>query len=150
MHQSSWDGVVSTVTRLPAARFGVRIAAGSRIFSFPNASTDCVPSQPPVHWVPGTVSPEVKWAGGEADHSLPLGAEIRISGSIPPLSVYAFMIHTAGGHIFEISRSRLKFLGASMYNVVAVATLSPECVRLATRVRRRCTRAYLFLSVPCS
>ena len=64
---------------------------------------------------------------------------LRIRGSIRQLSVYAFMMHTAGVHIFEISRRRFKILGANIYNVVAMATWSPECVRLATGLRRRCT-----------
>jgi hypothetical protein len=45
----------------------------------------------PIQWVPGTVSPEVKRPGREADHSPPTSAEVKkmwIYTSTPP---YAFM-----------------------------------------------------------
>jgi hypothetical protein len=35
------------------------------------------PTQPPIHWVPGDVSLEVKWPGHEADHSPPPSAEVK-------------------------------------------------------------------------
>jgi hypothetical protein len=47
--------------------------------------------QPPIHWVPGALSPEVKRPGREADHSHPASAEVKktwIYKSTPP---YAFM-----------------------------------------------------------
>jgi hypothetical protein len=48
-------------------------------------------TQPPIQWVPVTLSPGVKRPGREADHSLPTSAEVKkiwIYTSIPP---YAFM-----------------------------------------------------------
>jgi hypothetical protein len=45
------------------------------------------PTQPPIQWVPGALSPGVKRPGREADHSLPASAEVKkmwISTSTPP------------------------------------------------------------------
>jgi hypothetical protein len=50
-----------------------------------------VSTQPPIQWVPGTISPGVKWPWREADHSPPTSAEVKkmwIYTSTPP---YAFM-----------------------------------------------------------
>jgi hypothetical protein len=38
--------------------------------------------KPPIQWVPGAISPGVKWPKREADHSPPASAEGRILGSI--------------------------------------------------------------------
>jgi hypothetical protein len=49
------------------------------------------PNQPPIQWVPGSLSPEEKRQGREADHSTPTSAKVKkmsIYTSIPP---YAFM-----------------------------------------------------------
>jgi hypothetical protein len=49
------------------------------------------PTQPPIQWLPGALSPGVKWQGREGDHSPPAIAEVKkiwIYASIPP---YAFM-----------------------------------------------------------
>jgi len=35
------------------------------------------PTQPPIQWVPGALSLEVKHPGREADHSLPFSAEVK-------------------------------------------------------------------------
>jgi hypothetical protein len=35
------------------------------------------PNQPPIQWVPGVLSPEVKRPGRETDHSPPSNAEVR-------------------------------------------------------------------------
>jgi hypothetical protein len=50
------------------------------------------PTQPPIQWVPGTLSLGVKRPGREVDH-LPLsGAEVKIMrGALPPLPQYVFM-----------------------------------------------------------
>jgi hypothetical protein len=48
------------------------------IFLFTTASrTDLGPTQPPIQWVPGTLSLEVKRPGREADHSPPSSAEVK-------------------------------------------------------------------------
>jgi hypothetical protein len=35
------------------------------------------PTQPPIQWIPGALSLEVKRPGREADHSLPSSAEVK-------------------------------------------------------------------------
>jgi hypothetical protein len=45
------------------------------------------PTQPPIQWIPGTLSPGVKRPGREADHSPPTIAEVQntwIYASTPP------------------------------------------------------------------
>jgi hypothetical protein len=49
------------------------------------------PTQPPVQWAPGALSPDVKRPGRETDHSPPTSAEVKkmwIYTSTPP---YIFM-----------------------------------------------------------
>jgi hypothetical protein len=49
------------------------------------------PTPPPIQWVPGALSPEVRRPGREADHSPPTSVEVKntwIYTSTPP---YAFM-----------------------------------------------------------
>jgi hypothetical protein len=43
------------------------------------------PTQPSIQWVPGALFPGVKWQGHEADHVPPSSAEVKNSGTIPPL-----------------------------------------------------------------
>jgi hypothetical protein len=51
---------------------------GLGIFLFSTASrTVLVPNQPPIQWVPGVLSLEVKRPGREADHSPPSSAEVK-------------------------------------------------------------------------
>jgi hypothetical protein len=55
---------------------GVRVPFGSRIV--PTSSSPALgPTQPPIEWVPGTVSSGVKRPGREADHSAPASAEVK-------------------------------------------------------------------------
>jgi hypothetical protein len=72
---------------------GVRVPVGSRIFFIPTLSRPALgPTQPPIQWVPGALSPEVKRQGRDADHSPPISAEVKkmwIYTSTPP---YAFMV----------------------------------------------------------
>jgi hypothetical protein len=35
------------------------------------------PTQPPIQWIPGVLSLEVKWPGNDADHSPPSSAEVK-------------------------------------------------------------------------
>jgi hypothetical protein len=35
------------------------------------------PTQPPIQWVTGTLSPEVRQPGREGDHSPPINAEVK-------------------------------------------------------------------------
>jgi hypothetical protein len=54
-----------------------------RIFLFTTSSRPALgPTQPPIQWVPGTLSLGVKWPGFEADHSPPSSAEIKNGSEI--------------------------------------------------------------------
>jgi hypothetical protein len=61
-----------------------RIATGCRLDGngFDSA---LAPTQPPVQWVLGALSPGVKHQGREADHSPPSCTEVKNGGAIPPL-----------------------------------------------------------------
>jgi hypothetical protein len=68
----------------------VRVSVGSIIFT-PLTRPFLGPTQPPIHWLPGAISPGLKRPGGEADHSPPTSAKVKkmwIYTSTPP---YAFM-----------------------------------------------------------
>jgi hypothetical protein len=69
---------------------GVRFAVRGKNFYFSMSSRPVLRStQPPIQWVPGTLSPEVKRQGHEADHSPPASTDVKkIYTSTPP---YAFM-----------------------------------------------------------
>jgi len=43
------------------------------------------PTQPPLQWVMGALTPGVKRPGCETDHHLHLGSRLRMGGAIPPL-----------------------------------------------------------------
>jgi hypothetical protein len=49
------------------------------------------PTQPPVQWVPGALSPEIKRSGSEADHSPPSGADVKNTWIYTPTCPYVFM-----------------------------------------------------------
>jgi hypothetical protein len=50
------------------------------------------PTQPPIQWVPGVLSLEVKWPGYAADHSLPSSAKVKNAWSYTFSPQYAFMV----------------------------------------------------------
>jgi hypothetical protein len=51
---------------------------GLGVFLFTTASRTALgPTQPPIQWVPGALSLEVKQPGREADHSPPSSAEVK-------------------------------------------------------------------------
>jgi hypothetical protein len=57
-----------------------------KIFFFSTASRPTLgPTQSPIQWVPGALSPGVKQWGHEANHSPPSSAEVKKDGAIPPL-----------------------------------------------------------------
>jgi len=49
------------------------------------------PTQPPNYWVPGALSPGVKWPLREAEHSPPRSSEVRNAWSYTSTPQYAFM-----------------------------------------------------------
>jgi hypothetical protein len=57
---------------------GGSIPGGVGIFLFVTGSRPALgPTQPPIRWVPGALSPEVKRPGREADHSPPSSVEVK-------------------------------------------------------------------------
>jgi hypothetical protein len=62
------------------------IPGRSKIFLFSVASRPALrPTQPPIQWVPGALSPRVKRSGRGADHSPPPSAEVSNGILIPSL-----------------------------------------------------------------
>jgi hypothetical protein len=56
-----------------------------KIFLFSTASRPALgPIQPPIQWIPGAISPEIKRQGREANHTPPSSA-VKNGGVIPPL-----------------------------------------------------------------
>jgi hypothetical protein len=90
LNLGSQDGVVSIVSRLWS---GFQILAGGKgIFSFPRSPDWLGPTQSPIQWPPRLSLPGITWEGHDADRSSPSGAEVnRMSGSIAPLPLYAFI-----------------------------------------------------------
>jgi hypothetical protein len=86
------DSVVGIATGYGLGEWGVgvRVPVVSRIF-FTSSRPALGPTQTPIEWVSGALSPGVKRQGREADHSHPTSAEVKkkwIYTSTPP---YAFM-----------------------------------------------------------
>jgi hypothetical protein len=69
--------------------FDSRLRLG--IFLFTTASRTALgPTQPPIQWVPGTLSLGVKRPGRESDHLPPLSAEVKNAWSFtstPPIHI---------------------------------------------------------------
>jgi hypothetical protein len=70
--------VVGTATGygLDGGGVGVRVPVGARIFSM-SSRPALGPTQRPIQWVPGALSPGVKRQGREADDSQPTSAEVK-------------------------------------------------------------------------
>jgi len=49
------------------------------------------PTQPPIQWVLGAVTSEVKWSGREADHSSPSSTKIKNAWSCTSTPPYVFV-----------------------------------------------------------
>jgi hypothetical protein len=77
---------------------GVRSLAGQRIFPLASVSRPALgPTQPPVQWVPGVLSPGVKvQLGRDADHSPPSSAKVENEWELYLLSPQAPPGHVAG------------------------------------------------------
>jgi hypothetical protein len=71
---------------------GFECRRGLGIFLFATASRTALgPTQPPIQWIPGTLSLGVKRQGREADHSLPSSAEVKNAWSYTFTPQYVFM-----------------------------------------------------------
>jgi hypothetical protein len=53
--------------------------------SISNISFSFGPTQPPIQWVPGSLSQGVKRLGHKTDHSPPSNVEVKNGGAIPSL-----------------------------------------------------------------
>jgi hypothetical protein len=69
------------------------ILAGARIFQ---SRAALGPTEPPVQWVPGSLSPRIKRLGREDDRSPPSSAEVKNGGAIPPLPHMVLNLLSAG------------------------------------------------------
>jgi hypothetical protein len=85
----SWDSSLNILTIVRAGRSGNRVSISGRGREIFLSSTPYRLVlgfiQPAIHWIPRTISPEVKWPGHEADHSPHPLPRMRMSGYMPPL-----------------------------------------------------------------
>jgi hypothetical protein len=51
------------------------------------------PTQPPIQWVPGALSPAVKWLGHENNHSPPISAKVKKTQIYTSTPSYIFMAY---------------------------------------------------------
>jgi hypothetical protein len=77
---------------------------GLGIILFTTASRTALgPTQPPIHWVPGALSPGVKHPGHEADHSPPSSSEVKNAWSYistPPIRLHGVMFNQAQEQLY--------------------------------------------------
>ena len=80
------------MTRLRSGQLGFEFQSGQEIFSFlQNAQADSESHPPYCSIVPAPFpGGKAKWSGPEFDHTLPSGAEAKMSGAVP-LLIIAFM-----------------------------------------------------------
>jgi hypothetical protein len=81
---------------LRAGRSGVRFPAGAgNLFLHHRVQTGSGDTQPPIQWVPGALSLEVKRPEGEADYSPPSSAEVKNTWSYtstPPICLHGVVL----------------------------------------------------------
>jgi hypothetical protein len=79
---SSQDSSVSIVMNYGLESRDLIPDRGLKFFSCPQHPDRLLrPIEPPIRWVPGTLSPVAKHLGREADHSLPSSAEVKNGGA---------------------------------------------------------------------
>jgi hypothetical protein len=79
------------VTSLRTGRPGFDSRQGQGLFSSPPCLSALRPTQRPVQWIPGSLSPRVKWPGRRADHSPPSSADVKNSRSYTSTPQYVIM-----------------------------------------------------------
>jgi hypothetical protein len=70
---------------LCAGRSGFDSGQGKEILLYTAFRVALGPTQLPIQWVPGALSPGVKMPGREADNSPPFSAEVKNVGAVLPL-----------------------------------------------------------------
>jgi hypothetical protein len=81
--------------RLDNQVLGFDSLQGLEIFLTTMSRTALGPTQPPIQWVPGALSLEVKQPGCEADHSPPSSAEVKnvwSYTSTPPIHLHGMVL----------------------------------------------------------
>jgi hypothetical protein len=83
---------IETGYGLDNQRVGFRVPVRVTNFFFSTSSRPALgPTQPPFQWLPGILTPRVKWQGREADHSFPASTEVRKMWIYTSTPAYAFM-----------------------------------------------------------
>jgi hypothetical protein len=78
---------IRTGYRLDEQGVGSSTPDGGKNFYFSMSSRPALePTQPPIQWVLGALSPEVKRSGSQADHSPQISAEVNVGLSLHPLT----------------------------------------------------------------
>jgi hypothetical protein len=76
---------------------GVQVLTEAKNFHLPMYSRPALgPTQPPIQWVSGALSPGVKRPGREADHSHPASAEVKktwVYTSTPPIRLHGVVLN---------------------------------------------------------
>jgi hypothetical protein len=101
---SSWRGEslnssVGKGTRLLAGRSGFDSRRGLGIFLITASRPALGPTQPPIQWVPGTISPGVVRLGREAHHSSSPNAEVKNAWHYTSNPQYVFMVWCSVKHM---------------------------------------------------
>jgi hypothetical protein len=93
MRVGSRDSVAGIATGygLDNRGVGVRVPIGSIILFYTSSRPALGPTQSPIQWVPGALSPGVKRPGREADRSPPANAEVKKMWIYTSTPSYAFM-----------------------------------------------------------
>jgi hypothetical protein len=81
----NWDSSVGILTGYGLDGVGSIPGRGKNFLFFTACRPTLGPSQPPIQWVLGALSPGVKWQGREADHLPPSSVKVKKGGAIPPL-----------------------------------------------------------------
>jgi hypothetical protein len=95
------------------------------IFLFTTASRTALgPTQPPIQWVPGVPSLEVKRPGREADHSPTSSAEVKNAWSYTSTPLYVFMAWCLVKH-----RDNCTFTFTFTFLLICLESFSPSSGR---------------------
>jgi hypothetical protein len=94
LYVTQWDSAIGIVTGYGLGDRGVRalVLVGARIFYISMLSRlGLEPTQPPIKWISGALSPGVKWPRRQADHSPPTSAKVKKMWVYTSVFPYIFM-----------------------------------------------------------